>query len=169
MGTQQTPSSYLLLRLVQLLIFKGSCLRSCYCKYSLTLDRGRGEGLRAGNLNLSLRLQIQSVGQIRSAIILTERQVNLRGTFKTDLGSSQAPLPAHRQSRWRPASRHVGPGFGEYGHNGGGEAEALSFNMEETQLVLANKMHINLFIHLLGKEYETHFLSGGFWGLQVSV
>lgn len=63
--------------------------------------------MRAGNLNLSPRLQIQSVGEISPGIILTERWVNLRGTFKTDLRSSLAPLTPYRQSRWRPVSTHV--------------------------------------------------------------
>lgn len=44
---------------------------------------------------LSPMLQIQSVGEISPSIILTERQVNLRETFKTDLGSSPSlPTPS---------------------------------------------------------------------------
>lgn len=67
--------------------------------------------MRAGNLNLFPRLQIQSVGGISPAIIFTERRVNLRRTFKTDLCSSLTPLATHSRSSWRPVSTHVALGF----------------------------------------------------------
>lgn len=62
-------------------------------------ERERGQGLRAGNLNLSLRLQIQSEEEISPGIILTERWVNPRGTFKTDLRSSPTPLTDRADGR----------------------------------------------------------------------
>lgn len=58
-------------------------------------EREQRAGLRASLslfLSPTLGLQIQSGGEISPGIILTERWVNLRGTFKTDLGSSLSPL-----------------------------------------------------------------------------
>lgn len=64
----------------------------------LLLPHVRQSEREEGDLgHLSPRLQIQSVGEISPGIILTERRVNLRGTFKTDLCSSLAPLTPYTE------------------------------------------------------------------------
>lgn len=95
------------------------------------------------------------MGQIRSATILTERQVNLRGTFKTDLCSSQALRHTDRadgglcQDMWASDLENI------YITNGGrrGSAVALCLNVEVTQIGLTNKMCINPLKHFTGKEF----------------
>lgn len=70
----------------------------------------RGRARRGGDLgHFSPRLQIQSVGEISPGIILIERRVNLRGTFKTDLCSSAARLAALRTQQMEVCVDTCGP------------------------------------------------------------